>query len=128
MPAGASMARRCGRCIGGLLLHALVSGLPAASAIILLVRLFDWGSFAVIPGGPATFAGLFIVFAATTEALVGGISPRLYRLGFGRICFDGDVSLREKFERLRQEPQVWPHLLTRLALVSLLAITVLSIG
>lgn len=113
--------------IAGGALHALVSGLPMGVSIVLLTRLLGWGSFSDGPAGPILFTLLFVILSAAFEAYAGQRWPRLYPVGLGRICFDSALSPSQRVECLRLDPMVFRHILTQLAMVSLLALAVLTV-
>ncbi|MDC7786313.1 hypothetical protein PQJ75_13405 [Rhodoplanes sp. TEM] len=113
--------------LAGFALHALVSGLPMAASIVLLTRLLGWGSFSEGPVGPIVFSVLYVIFSAALEAWAGPRWPRLHPAGIGHICFDVSLPLAERLERLRLDPLAFRHILTQLAMVSLLALAVLTV-
>jgi hypothetical protein len=113
--------------LAGPALHALVSGLPMAVSIVLLTRLLGWGSYSDGPVGPIVFTLLFVIFSAAFEAYAGWRWPRLYPAGLGRICFDPALSPSQKFSRLHGDVMAFRHILTQLAMVSLLALAVLTV-
>ncbi|RAI45437.1 hypothetical protein [Rhodoplanes roseus] len=113
--------------LAGLALHALVSGLPMAVSIVLLTRLAGSGSYSDGPVGPIVFTLLFVILSAGFEAWAGSRWRWLYPVGVGRICFDRALSPSERFERLHLDPTIFRHTLTQLAMVSLLALAVLTV-
>ncbi len=121
--AKSSLANR----LEGMLLSAMLQGLPTFAGAALLLKL--WGTDAIVgtPGGAALFVLLACLFHALLVPWLGPRFPALVSSQYEPLFFDATLSFSDKVARWRGMPQSSVLLMSNMIMLSVLAVAVASV-
>jgi hypothetical protein len=112
----------------GVLLVAILFGLPTFVGAALLLKLFHSGA---IVAGSQGVVGFVVSTSLLTGLLAGWLGPRYPKLFVGSYepeFFDATLSLSEKVSRWLAEPRCRQRVLTTMLMVSMLSLMVMAEG
>ena len=112
----------------GILLIAIVFGLPTFVGAALLLKLFH--SSAIVADSQG-IVGFVVSTSLLTGLMAGWLGPRYPRLFVGSYepaFFDGSLSLSEKMSRWLAQPLCQRRVLTSMLMVSMLSLMVMAQG
>jgi hypothetical protein len=113
----------------GIMLTAIVQGLPTFSSAVLLMKIFgDHQGLADKGAGTAIFVLLAAFAHAIFTAWLGPKFPRFFKRGYEPLFFDASLSFQEKLARWRAQPAASLQLMTAVIMMSLLAVVAVSVG
>ncbi|MBN8988236.1 MAG: hypothetical protein J0H42_08320 [Rhizobiales bacterium] len=120
-------SRRFNR-LEGMVLTAILQGLPTFTAAALLLKLAGSAQIVKPPGGAVTFVVMASLFQALLIPWLAPKFPKLFKASYTPLFFDASLSFADKILRWRTEPVASLQLLSQVVMLSLLAVAVLSVG
>ena len=113
--------------IEGIALLALFQAFPLLTAAALLLKLTGSGLVSQ-PGGAAIFVVMSSIVYAVIVAFVGPKYPKQFAAVDQPMFFDAGLTLREKIQRWRIQPERSSQLLALVMMLSVLAVVVMCVG
>src|SRR6185312_4681157 len=111
----------------GFLLTALLLGLPTCAGAVLMLKLVGAHRIVGERWGAVIFAVLAWLLHGALMPWLGQKFPRVSRLGYEPLFFDCHLRFSEKIAQWRVQPATSAQLVTRVIMMSLLAVAVVSI-
>jgi hypothetical protein len=112
----------------GVLLIALLFGLPTFVGAVLLLKLFHSAAIVTESQGIVGFVVITSLFAGLMAGWLGPRYPKLFVGSYEPVFFDASLSLRDKIARWLADPRCQQRVLTSMLMVSMLSLMVLAQG
>ncbi len=112
----------------GMTLTAILQGIPAFAAAVLLLKLVGSSQIVGPTGNPAVFVVISSVLYGAMMPYLGTRFPRFSKNSYEPLFFDASLSFSEKISRWRTQPATSLQLVTSVMMLSLLAVAVVSVG
>lgn len=112
----------------GVLLVAVVFGLPTFAGAALLLKLFDSDVVVRDGHGVVPFVVMASLFTGLMAGWLGPRHPKLFVGSYEPAFFDASLSVRDKITRWLAEPRCQRRVLTSMLMLAMLSVMVMAKG